>query len=478
MAATEEVEEPRYRRLASDLEKSIEDGVFRPGEKIPSVRATSRSHRVSVSTVLAAYALLEDKGCIEGKRRSGYFVKVPKERGPAPTITRHRAKPVEVNTSSIHDAVMRAVSDPDVVPFGAAIPGPEMLPFRKLTTYLNSRAREMGGAAFTYSTAPGALELRVQIAKRCQVEGTSLSPEDIVCTLGASEALVLALNSVADAGDLIAVESPTYFGVLNLIRRMGYRAIEVSTHPQTGLDLNSLQEVLDQHEVAAVFVQPNFQNPMGGLMPVERKEAMVKLCTERGVPIIEDEIFGDLNHDGTRPPSLKAFDREGMVIQCGGYSKTLSPGMRVGWMAPGRYLGQVMSLKNSLSPSNETLSELAIADFLRSGGVDRHLRSVRSTYFKQMHLMRNVIFDCFPEGTTVTEPKGGFLLWIELPEGADTEKLAVAAFREKISIVPGSIFSASCRFQNCLRLNCGYEWNDRLENALRKLGRLACRQLE
>lgn len=477
MAVSTEAEEPRYRRLAIDLEKSIETGVFRPGEKIPSVRATSRNHRVSVSTVLAAYALLEDKGYIEGRRRSGYFVKVPKEKGPAPTITRHRARPVEVNRSSLHDAVMRAASDPDVVPFGAAIPGPEMLPFRRLTTFLNNRARELGGKAFTYSTAPGARELRLQVAKRCHVEGSSLGPDDIVCTLGASEALVLALNSVAEAGDLIAVESPTYFGVLNLIRRMGYRAIEVGTHPQTGLDLNSLREVLDQHEVAAVFVQPNFQNPMGSLMPTERKEALVKLCAEREVPIIEDEVFGDLNHDGERPVSLKAFERDGGVIQCGGYSKTLSPGMRVGWMAPGRYLEEVMNLKNSLSPSNETLSELAIADFLRSGGVDRHLRTIRSTYFKQMHFMRNVIFECFPEGTTVTEPRGGFLLWVELPEGADAEKLAVAAFREKISIVPGSVFSASCRFQNCFRLNCGHEWSQRLEGALRKLGRIAKMQL-
>jgi len=470
---------PLYQKLADKLEKLIEGGTFRAGDRFPSVRQMSQDHRVSISTVVEAYSLLEDRGRIEGRPRSGYFVRARAtrlERVPKPA--RHLNKPVDVSCTGIFQAVMDAIQHPEVVPFGAATPGDEICPYTRLTSLGNALVRQHGAELFRYTVSPGQMDLRVQIAKRLLKSGVELSPDDIITTVGASESLGLALRATTKPGDVVVVENPTYFGLLDLIQTLGLQAIEVPQNPETGMDLDALADTLRTHAVAACIVQSNFQNPMGSLMPDENKRILVRMCSDAGVTLIEDELYGDLHFFGeTRPPSVKVFDTEGSVIQCSSFSKTISPGLRVGWIVPGNHYEKVKRFKASLSPANCTHSELVVAEFLKSGGFDRHLRRVRSIYFNQVRQVREAIFDAFPEGTCVSSPQGGFLLWVELDKRVNAEKLAVDALDSDISVVPGSLCSATCQFRNTLRINCGHPWTNRMEQALGVLGHLARRQL-
>tara|TARA_R110002096_G_scaffold42144_28_gene113854 strand:+ start:2505 stop:3947 length:1443 start_codon:yes stop_codon:yes gene_type:complete len=471
---------PLYHQVADNLEGLIDGGTFRPGEKIPSVRQLSQDHRISISTVMEAYSLLEDRGRVQGRRRSGYFVlpQMPgNRRDRMPTAARHRNRPVELSCSAIQEAVMAAIEQPEIIPFGAATPGDDACPHHRLASISHAMARKHGPAAFRYTMVPGRKDLRTQIAKRNLIAGVEMKPSDIITTTGAIEAVGLALRAVAEPGDLIVVETPTYFGLLDLVQKLGLRTIETPLNPETGIDLDALAETLKSHRVAACLIQPDFQNPMGSLMPDDHKQKLVSMCAEAGVAIVADEIYSELHFGDKRSPSLKAFDEDGIVLQCSSFTKCLSPGLRVGWIAPGRYYDAVKKLKTSLSTASCTLSEMTAAEFLNSGGFDRQLRRVRALFFSQVQQIRQAIFDAFPEGTRVSAPQGGFILWSELPAGVDAEKLAVDALSENISVVPGSLCSATCQFRNAIRINCGHAWTSRMEQALGVLGHLASRQL-
>ncbi len=465
---------PLYRQIADKLEELITSGTFSSGEKIPSVRQMSRDHRVSISTVMGAYALLEDRGRIEGRSRSGYFVKARlMSRANVPKAALHRNKPVEVSRASIVEAVLAAIQQPEVVPFGAATPGDELCPHTRLNTLSNVAVRQLGPAAYRYTVVPGREDLRTQIAKRSLRCGEDLSPSDIITTMGATEALLLALKATTKPGDVVAVENPTYYGILDLISALGLQAIEIPQSPEKGMDLDALCESIRAHSIKACVVQPNFQNPMGSTMPDENKRLLVKICADAGIALVEDALYSDLYFGESHPFSLKTFDETGIVLQCSGFSKSLSPGLRVGWIVPGKFYDQVKQLRTSLGLATCTISEVVVSEFLKNGGFDRHLRRVRSVYFRQLQQVRQGIIDAFPKGVCMTEPKGGFILWVQLPEPIDAEKLVVDALLEKISLVPGTLCSASCQFRNTIRINCGHSWTPRLERALGVLGHLA-----
>jgi DNA-binding transcriptional MocR family regulator len=208
-------------------------------------------------------------------------------------------------------------------------------------------------------------------------------------------------------------------------------------------------------------------------MPDDRKRALVRLLAAREIPVIEDDIYGDLQHDGPRPRCLKADDPDGSVLLCGSFSKTLAPGYRAGYIAPGRWHARVLALKRSQSLANATLPVLAVADFLRDGGYDRYLRRVRRAYRDQVARMREAVAESFPEGVAMSRPQGGVVLWCELPDGVDAMLLFRQARQNGISIAPGAMFAPQGGFGHCIRLNCGHPWSDRIARAVRTLGTLA-----
>jgi DNA-binding transcriptional MocR family regulator len=364
---------------------------------------------------------------------------------------------------------------PEVIPFGAAYPGAENLPVKKLSLIMASLARTSGARGLNYDMPPGCEQLRRQIARRSLDWGSNLSPDDIITTCGGTEALALCLRAVTRPGDVVAVESPTYFGMLQQIEELGLKALEIPMHPRTGMHLNALERLVRSRRIAACVAVPNFNNPLGSLMPEENKQRLLEILARRDVPLIEDDINGDLAHRGRRPHVAQSYDKTGLVLLCGSFSKTLAPGYRVGWVAPGRFYERVKSLKLASTLATSSLPQLAIAEFLANGGYDHHLRSLRRNFATQIQRMSDAIVESFPEEIKLTRPDGGFVLWIELPKKMSALRLHERALANNISIAPGPMFSATQSFQNFIRINCGHPWTKGMEQAVAILGGLVKR---
>ena len=467
-----------YEQLATSISKLIDDGTLRPGDRLPSVRKFSKRRGVSVSTVLQAYRHLEDSRLVEARPQSGFYVRPQvRNRPPAPTISAPPPGANEVGVSELVMKVLESIADPDVVPLGAAIPSPDLLPTIKLNRVLASVARRAGAEINTYLLPQGYEPLRHEIARRALDWGCSLSSDDFIITCGCLQALSLCLRAVARAGDTVAVESPAYFGVLQLLESLHLKTLEIPTCPREGIDVEALEHAVAHQPVTACLVNPNFQNPVGFLMPEANKRALVDLCARHEIPLIEDDLYGDLYFEPPRPKSLKAFDRTGNVLQCGSFSKTLAPGYRIGWVAPGRFKNEVRRAKLASTISTAAPLQMAVAEFLRKGGYDHHLRALRRAFAGNLERMTQAVGEYFPDGTRATRPAGGFVLWVELPETVDALALHGQALKHQISIAPGPVFSATGQYRHFIRLSGGYPWSDRTEQALQTLGRLAGRRV-
>ncbi len=369
--------------------------------------------------------------------------------------------------------VVHAAADPKLVAFGSAMPDLRLEAPRAVRRAMAGAVRSHGSRALAYEVPPGLRELRVQIARRGVDGGYAFSPDEVVITSGCQEAIVLCLRAIASPGDTVAVESPTFYGTLQAIRSLGLRALEIPTHPETGISLESLEMAIEQFSIKALVLTPNASNPLGCVMPDERKVALLRMLEAHDVPLVEDDIYGDLVFDGPRPRSVKSWDTRGQVLLCSSVSKTIAPGLRVGWTVPGRWVAQVNYLKLVSSMASATLPQLAVADYLAGGGFDRHLRAARVTYRQARDRLLDLVAEHFPPETRVTRPAGGFVAWIELPRGADSVALYRRALAEGISIAPGPLFSAREKYRNFVRLNFARGWDERTVAAIARLGRLA-----
>jgi DNA-binding transcriptional MocR family regulator len=395
-----------------------------------------------------------------------------------PVVDRPAINPCEVSLSSIYQVVMRDLLDPKLLQLGIAVPNPELLPIEKLNRMLAREMRRFPTQAVSYSLPPGNLRLRKQIAQRLLLSGCALSPDQIVITSGCVEAVVLALRILCKPGDAVAIETPVYFNFLQMIQDLGLKALEIPASSRGGISLEALEYALESNsgEVKACIVISNFNNPLGGRMSDEDKLRLVNMLEEYQVPLIEDDIYGDLSYGDERPSVAKSFDNTGNVLLCSSFSKTLAPGYRVGWVAAGRYQEQIERGKMLANVATASPPQLAIAEFLANGGYEHHLRSVRRAYARQAAQMGDAIGRAFPVGTRVSRPQGGFVLWVEMPEGIDSLVLYKKAKVQGITIAPGPIFSVDGRYRNCVRLNAAC-WNPAVEVAIETLGRLAKEQL-
>jgi len=468
-----------YGRVARLVTSMIEKGTLEPGDRVPSLRRLSRELRVSISTVSQAYLSLEEQGTIESRPQSGFYVKRRAvDTAVPPAISKPANQPRVVRVNDMIQTMFSSARDPAIVPLGIANPAPELLPLKGLARCMRQVATRHPRAAVNYTFSPGNEELRRLIALRGVSQGGHLTPDDVVITSGATEALAVALQAVARPGDVIAVESPTYFSVLQLIEQLGMLALEVPTDPSEGMDLDSLEERLADKRVKAVISVGNFANPTGALMPDASKRRLVEMLSERQIPLIEDDINGELFFSDLRPANAKRFDTDGWVLSCASFSKTLAPGYRVGWVLPGRFKDAVIKAKQVSTSATASLPQLAIAEFLRTGSYDRHLRRLRTAYREQVECVRNAVGESFPNGTRITRPQGGMVLWIELPRGVDSVELFSRALAVGVGMTPGPLFSPTRKFKNYLRLACGKPWDDDIARGVRSLADLATRMLD
>lgn len=472
-AAQLESAENLYQQVALRISELIEHGTLRPGERVPSVRKCSEQQSVSIATVTQAYRLLENRGLIEARPQSGYYVRSRRwTPAPEPGVSRPAPRAVNLKVSELIMQVIKAGRDPRLVRLGASLPSPELYPLKELHRAMSSVGRRWPVAANSYDPPPGNRDLRVEVARRAMEAGCTLAPDDIITTIGVTEALNLCLRAVAKPGDVIAIESPAFFGVLQIIESLGMRVCEIPTFPRHGVCLDELAARLKSCRIKACVFTPNFSNPLGSCMPDEKKRELVRLLARHEVPLIEDDLYGNLPFGPARPKVAKAFDEKGWVMLCDSFTKTLSPGYRVGWVAPGRFKAKVEFLKFVNTAASPSLPQMAIAEFLRNGSFDHHLRKIRRLYATQAQRMSEAVSRYFPAGTKVTRPTGGMCLWIELPGQIDALKVYQRALASKISTAPGPIFSPKQKFQNCIRLNIGNPWSETIESAVRELGRI------
>lgn len=468
-----------YEKLANFITKLIDDGVFLRGSRIPSLREICKQHNVSVSTATQAYHLLEDRGILEAREKSGFYVA---NRKSATLEIPQPAKPINtatlVSNSDIFLEMLERAADLNFAPLGCAIPSAELLAASKLDKSLARTARMSGTNNNIYTVPKGDLGLRKQIARRALQWGQNIASEDIIITCGCTEALSIALKTLTKEGDTIAVESPTYLGHLQLIKTLNLKVLEIPTNTINGINIDILQNALSQNAINVCLFSSSFSNPLGSTMTDEKKSQILNMLTKHNIPLIEDDIMGDIYFSQNRPKPFMSLGDNSNIIYCSSFSKTIAPGYRVGWVVAKNHMPQLLQNKLATSLASPTLTQVAIADYLSNSGYDSHLRRIRRLFANNLDRTTRAVEKYFPIGTRVSRPTGGFLLWLELPNQIDGAALFKQALTEDICFAPGMVFSANGQYSNYMRLSCGHEWNDKIETALKTLGEMANQALK
>lgn len=459
-----------YEQLAQQLRTQIAQGTLRAGERLPSIRQLAGSHGVSIATAVQACLQLEREGLAQARPRSGYFVRAA---APLPPATRpSRRRTPNIVSNPMLQGVLDMLARSDLLPLHSATPSPALLPQSALTASLSRCLRHTPSAALDYAPPQGHLALRRQIAQRYAQVGVTVPPEEIVITAGAMEAISLALRTLTQPGDVVLVESPTYHGILQTVAALKLKVLEVPNLPDRGIDVVRLEQLLQQNTVRAAVLVPNFNNPLGSVTDDDAKQALLRSCARHKTVVIEDDIYGELAWSGQRPSPLRRWDKHGITVTCGSFSKILAPGLRVGWLVGGDWTEALLRSKYFSTVGNASLPQLALVDYLQRHDLQRHLRQLCRALADNAQRMHEAIARHWPASTRACTPQGGLSLWLQLP-GVNAQALFEAALREKIGTSPGMLFSSRGDYEDCLRLSCGVPWSEALERAMKRLGQLA-----
>jgi DNA-binding transcriptional MocR family regulator len=462
-----------YLQVAEGLEKMISDEVLRIGDKLPSVRMLSEEYGISMGTAFQAYYHLEGRGLIEARPKSGYYVRFNYKRFPQlPNLVPPDALSHDVSVKEMIASIYRDIVSPDVINLALAVPHASLLPTAKINKSVVYALRNTKDHCINYENTQGNLELRQQLSKLAFNWGGKIAADEIIVTSGCLDAITLCLKAVTNNGDTVAVECPNYFGILQAVESIGLKVVELASDPVLGLHLPSVEKAIKKLKVKAVVCIPNFNNPLGSCMPDENKKALVDIITRHNIPLIEDDIYGELYFGKNRPKTCKYYDTKGLVMHCSSLSKSLAPGYRIGWTIPGKFFDQVKHLKRIQSISSPTLTQAAMAHFLKNGRYEYHLKTLRKALHTQSLRYVQAIIKYFPPDTKVSRPHGGFSLWIQMNKKIDSFKLRTEGIKQNISIVPGKIFSATANYSNCIRISFGKPWDDEVDHGLMVLGKL------
>jgi DNA-binding transcriptional MocR family regulator len=462
-----------YQQVAQLIREMKAQNTLQAGQKLPSLRNMATKLNVSIPTVKQAYLELEQQGLIEAKSKSGYFLKAMDSQYEKPKRRRLSPQPIAVNKQSLIEQVYEAIHRKGVIPFGIANPIAASSTDKALARTMRRVMTMSGHQGINYGAMDGFAPLKKQLIYRYLDVGIGVDFDELIITNGAQEALAIALQCVAKPGDVIAIESPTYFGIIELIENLGLKAIEIPICSEKGIWLEDLSNALQQHAITACVFSTALNNPIGSLMPEQNRAELVALLESHDVVLIEDDVYGDLYFNGPRGKPAQYYSKKGLVISCASFSKTAAPSYRIGWLIAGRYAQKALGLKRAFSCSSPLLNQWALSEFLASGDYDRNLVKLRQILRSNKERMIHFVLKYFPVGTCVSDPQGGCVLWVEFPAGIDATRLFHLALMHNISITPGTMFSASNKYQRCIRLSYGLPWHDEIERALVTLGELA-----
>lgn len=466
------MQEYRYQSIATHISDLIKSKALAPGQKLPSLRGLSASMKVSLSTASQAYLELEKKGIIQAKPRSGFFVSHQFDLLPQPAPPVHTdLSPSHVNRSQLIQTVLKILGDSSLVPLGIISPSTRLLPLKILKNLM--REALSCPSSLEYAPVEGLAGLRCQISMLGIESGLSMRPEDIIITSGAMEALYIALRCITRPGDNVLIQSPSYFCFLQLLENMGLRAIEVPSDSRFGVKPADIDQALRQFDIRACILAPNFNNPDGSLTNEAAKKEITTILRRHCIPLVEDDVSGDVCFSDSRPGTCKAHDHDDQILLCSSFSKTIAPGYRTGWLVPGKFMSKAREIKATTSVCSSTPTQMVIAAYLKSGKYPAHLKNLKAAIMEQMHLMQSHLSRHFPSQTRASRPLGGSVLWVELPEKINAVEYFFKARDLGIGIAPGSVFSTQDKYKNFIRLSCGGVWEEKIEKGIETLGKLA-----
>lgn len=462
-----------YKTLAEKIAEQIKKGVYRSGERLPSIRRFAEKNKISVSTAVNVYSYLEDRRLITAKPKSGYIVN-PNTTLDVPESSDSSFKPTRVKLSDLtFDIVEQSTASNIDINLGAALPNLEFPAIYELHKIIAKTARKSTLKKSFYLGGPTGYEpLRRHIAKRSIDAGSIVSPNQIIITNGCQEAIRLSLQAIAKTGDTILTESPCFYGTLQTIELLGMKVLEVPTSPQTGLHLDALEFAFEKWRIAACVLTPNFHNPLGYSMSEENKKRLLRIAAKHDVPIIEDDIYGELSYETSRPRTIHSYDKKGLVILCSSFSKNLDPGIRLGWVVSGKFKLRIKEQKLVSNLASPAIVQMSMAEFLEKGTFDRHLRRARTYYLQQKLLVTDLLQYYFSNDIKVTNPNGGTIIWVELPDKINAIKLYKKATKNNISFAPGQLFSTTDKYNNFIRINFGYASREKLEKGISLISQL------
>ncbi|OMH39513.1 PLP-dependent aminotransferase family protein [Motiliproteus sp. MSK22-1] len=461
-----------YQQLVSDITEEIRSGQRAVGERMPSVRALCQEKTVSKSTVLATYDRLEADGLISARPRSGYFVCARQLENTQslkrPSPSRPESTPVPITAGQIMMDIMEKGAAFDLIAATDNNPGNDHL--RRCMARAHRRQTTI--EQMNYDEPAGSANLRQQLVQRLSQGASQVSADDMVITAGCQNALLLALMATTRRGDVVAVESPGFYGVFQLLEALGLKALELPSSADHGLSPEALELALQHWDIKALVISPCYGTPTGACMPDTHKHRIIELIQARNIAVIEDDIYGDLGFSLQRPRTLHSYDTTGSVLLCSSFSKSLSRDLRIGWIVPGKYLDRVKQLKLITTLSSSRSQQQGIGHFIEEGGLDRHLRLRRQQLQQQSQELLSLIPQYLPTATSCSQPQGGLSLWVEFPIQVDTVNLYKSALDIGVILTPGRLFTAQESYRNALRLSFAYPWTQQRKDALKRLGNL------
>jgi DNA-binding transcriptional MocR family regulator len=473
-----------FNQIADKIAEQIKQGVLPPGSKAPSLRRLSEQLGVNKTTVNRAYWKLENDGLMECRPQSGFYIL--SNRFFAPAEPRKVDWGTSLSTTSMSEFMaeldslqegVKAFGNPANIHLTVAQPPAKSFPQALLKTLAASYRRMDSKSLVEYPWPPGNLYFRRQISRHYLDRGLMLSPDEILTTAGCSDAIRIALRCVTKRDDIVALESPIYSPLLMIVKEMGLRVVEIPLDPQEGMDLNALQRALKRYKVKACLSVPNFNSPMGCLMPDANKKRLVEMTARHNVTLIEDDVMGDLYFGHVRPKPAKFFDKQGSVILCSSFAKTIGRGIRTGFLAGGKIHNQAVGIKFTDSSGCSPFHEWSLGHFIESGGYQRHLRKMRQFYSSNLSRVAQTLIKHFPVGTLISRPAGGLVFWVEFPRKISSSKIWKEASARGIIAVPGNFNSLQARFPHHMAISFSRPMDEKLEKAIKTLGDLAKKQL-
>jgi len=462
----------KFEIFTSPLEKNIREGIYKPGHKLPSVRELKDKYQLSTSSVQNGYEYLIIQGLVESVPKSGYYVSNQFSKSDEPINTNRtpiiRDALFENNLASITSLRKgRKLSE-----FNVTAPGDLLVPQKLILRTMQQVIREQGASLLRYYPSNGLPDLKENITKRAAGYQTILNPGELLITDGALQALYIALASVCSAGDVVAVESPCIFSMLEVIRVLNLKVIEIPIDRENGFDIDFLKKACAENKISAVLLTPNFHNPTGISLTDEKKKALLSVVQDYEIALIENDIYGDLHFSGIRPTTIKSFDDSGLVMTYSSYAKTLAPGIRLGWLSAGKFVQRAEQIKFSLGSTVSPIYQETVNRLLSTNSYERHLMAFRKQLAKNASLTLDLLSKNFPEGTSMTVPSGGYSIWVKMPDTTDMDSFYAQCEKIGVRFTPGYTFSFSDTFSNFFRVVFADAYTPKRIEAIKQAGQL------